>query len=452
MNNKYPIAADIEIEISDRGPQGARGFMGPIGPTGPKGTDMVAGDTNVSIELSEKAVTTIIQDRVEFDNDKSYKEYELKNFIIEIQPTQDLHGYEYPWKPGEGKNRYDKDTYPFTLYQAINRLNGEVFYDADCAATDFIPISNMDLSSGDIITLNLLPMINLAGIGFYNNDHQFISGSKGAAAIIPVNTVYMRITVNDEYGDGNGIQIEKGSVATDYEPYSNICPISGTRTVSLYTSSSTSTTQKIYNWDYIIGDVYYGELDLGNDSLRKYSYYNSYNGEILNGRWISSLDRYEEGTTPTYGAQVAVISGNSYITYDYPTDLPSFIEGEATTFYSPNNLLRVTYAENKSPTGSVTISTDEQGVSDFDFEFTFPNIKGDLGPTGATGPQGEQGIQGIQGPTGAIGPTGATGATGNLYYATFDINLDTGFLVMHTEEGYSGPEFQINNGFLTVEV
>ena len=59
MNNKYPIAADIEIEISDRGPQGARGFAGPMGPTGPKGTDMVAGDTNVSVELSEKTVTTI---------------------------------------------------------------------------------------------------------------------------------------------------------------------------------------------------------------------------------------------------------------------------------------------------------------------------------------------------------------------------------------------------------
>lgn len=473
MNNKYPIAADIDIEISDRGPQGARGFTGPTGPTGPKGTDMIAGDAAISIEVTKKITKTINNEIVEFDNDFSYKQYDLKNFIIEIQPRQDLHGYSHPWSPGEGKNHYDKDSYPFVLYQAINRLNGEVFNDADCAATDFIPLENMKLSEGDTITLNLLPMINLAGIAFYNINQEFISGSKGLAAIIPNNSVYMRITVNDEYSNGDMIQIELGDTPTDYEPYENICPIIGSNDVILYTEGNFNQLQKEYNLNSII---YYGELDLKSGIVKKYSYYNNYNNEILSGRWISSLDEYTETGTPTIGAQVVEIGGNNYSTYNIDTEFPSLLEEDSTSFYSPNNLLKVTYEENAYPSGTVSVTTNEQGITDFNFDFVLPNIKGDTGPIGPTGPIGEQGIQGIQGPTGEqgiqgptgvqgiqgptgptgiIGPTGATGATGatgNIYYASFEVNMETGRLLMHTNENYEGPTFLLEDGNLKLEV
>lgn len=54
------------------------------------------------------------------------------------------------------------------------------------------------------------------------------------------------------------------------------------------------------------GTVYGGVIDIVTGALSiTWGYIASYNGETLTGRWISSLDEYAEGTTPTTGAEVA---------------------------------------------------------------------------------------------------------------------------------------------------
>lgn len=47
--------------------------------------------------------------------------------------------------------------------------------------------------------------------------------------------------------------------------------------------------------------------------------------------------------------------------------------------------------------------------------------------------------------------TGET-ANGNVLYATFEIDPDTMELVEHTSDGYNGPTFCLNNGYLEVTV
>ena len=64
-------------------------------------------------------------------------------------------------------------------------------------------------------------------------------------------------------------------------------------------------------------------------------------------------------------------------------------------------------------------------------------------------PKGDQGIQGIQG---MKGNTGAQGPVGNVMYATFDIDFDTGELVMTIPDGYTGPTFAINDETGELEV
>ena len=59
-----------------------------------------------------------------------------------------------------------------------------------------------------------------------------------------------------------------------------------------------------------------------------------------------------------------------------------------------------------------------------------------------------------------VGPDGAVslefgipqGKTGNVMYATFDIDTDTGELVMYTPDGYTGPVFSLSDGFLEVTI
>lgn len=43
-------------------------------------------------------------------------------------------------------------------------------------------------------------------------------------------------------------------------------------------------------------------------------------------------------------------------------------------------------------------------------------------------------------------------ARGDVMYATFEIDIDTGELVMYTPDGYTGPVFSLDNGFLEVTI
>lgn len=47
--------------------------------------------------------------------------------------------------------------------------------------------------------------------------------------------------------------------------------------------------------------------------------------------------------------------------------------------------------------------------------------------------------------------TGET-ARGDVMYATFEIDMDTGELVMYTPDGYTGPVFSLADGFLEVTI
>ena len=43
-------------------------------------------------------------------------------------------------------------------------------------------------------------------------------------------------------------------------------------------------------------------------------------------------------------------------------------------------------------------------------------------------------------------------ARGDIMYATFEIDMDTGELVMYTPDGYTGPVFSLADGFLEVTI
>lgn len=62
--------------------------------------------------------------------------------------------------------------------------------------------------------------------------------------------------------------------------------------------------------------VYGGEVDVTSGKLKVYPHYSSYNGEPLSGKWLSSMDTYAAGTTPTTGAEVVDLSGDVYTEVD----------------------------------------------------------------------------------------------------------------------------------------
>lgn len=63
------------------------------------------------------------------------------------------------------------------------------------------------------------------------------------------------------------------------------------------------------DWTVEAGTVYAGTVDVVTGALKSRPYYPSYNGETLAGPWVSSMDEYAPGATPTIGAQVVDLGG-----------------------------------------------------------------------------------------------------------------------------------------------
>lgn len=137
----------------------------------------------------------------------------------------------------------------------------------------------------------------------------------------PITMIALRSARN--YSESSGIdatyadiQLELGSAATSYEPYQG----------------------NTYNITFpsAAGTVYGGTLDMVNGKLQVYPYFASYNGETLVGPWISSMDKYVEGATPTIGAQV-VDMGGTPITYDLTPQQIALLRGNNTIFADCGN-------------------------------------------------------------------------------------------------------------------
>lgn len=136
--------------------------------------------------------------------------------------------------------------------------------------------------------------------------------------------VYISISsANFVSWDNYDIQLEKGSTATAYEAYSG---------------SSVSVS---FDSD---GTVYGGTLDVVSGELNKRPYYASYNGETLVGPWVSSMDKYVVGTTPTTGAQV-VDMGGAETTVSLTGEAVSALLGQNNIWTDTGNV-SVTYQSN----------------------------------------------------------------------------------------------------------
>lgn len=165
----------------------------------------------------------------------------------EINPVQDLHGYSKPWSGGAGKNLLNYDAWKSRLVitrgTAVWENNGVTLTATanDCYtdySTAFAEDARIPMSEGEIITLSWEESTNKNGdIFIFPNG---VAGSHVSVDNARVKKISYTATsgvdfITFRFGVANSgdtiayknIQIEKGSQATSWEPYSNICPISG---------------------------------------------------------------------------------------------------------------------------------------------------------------------------------------------------------------------------------
>lgn len=261
----------------------------------------------------------------------------LKELKGLISPSQSFNGYSAPWPPGGGKNK-GQLTVPAVTRGLTFTLNADGSMTISGKATSSGGIYIND-STYDTNTTPILPAgsytasvtsFPTSGVG---SNTRFVLNAKyaddttvefrplqltsGGGILRPgkVTTtapfkfaLYMYVNLDDEFDYTMQFQLEAGSEQTDWEPYSNICPISGRTGATAYlspTANQADASDFPVTWQTEAGTVYGGSFDFVSGTLTvTMASIASYNGETIGEPWLSSMDVYSPGATPTTGAQV----------------------------------------------------------------------------------------------------------------------------------------------------
>jgi hypothetical protein len=257
----------------------------------------------------------------------------MPSLKVGIEPVQDLHGYDHPWAGGAGKNKIpprndgtiSTSGLTITVKDGIITLNGTASKGGGlrCSETNFqLPAGTYTASYGVNVNVHIRNITDNTDI---NTSTFTLDSTKTLQMYFDyfAGTTYNNLTVKP--------QIEQGSTATTYEPYSNICPIEGWTAANVVVSPTTSAEDgTTYTIEFRDGDnpltVYGGTLDVTSGELTVTdAHIASYSGETLPSTWISDRDVYAEGATPTTGAEVVYKLANSVTYHLTPTQIRTLV-------------------------------------------------------------------------------------------------------------------------------
>ena len=143
----------------------------------------------------------------------------LKSLIIDVNPVQDLHGYDSPWPAGGGKNKHNPDEAQVGYW--VNTTTGAIEAQAGYWVSGFIPVK-----AGDVIRHN---NCGSSRNSFFNSDKSqstYVADPTGPLTAAEDGFfVFVGQTSTVPY-DGEAICTINNADVT-YAPYENVCPISG---------------------------------------------------------------------------------------------------------------------------------------------------------------------------------------------------------------------------------
>ena len=153
--------------------------------------------------------------------------FNAKSLKVELEPIQDLNGYDKPWAGGNGKNKCDNSTLLVGYYDDQGRYQYQTSY----RTSDLIPVKASTQYTNSFFDKSKTRVGGLVTT-FWDSEENIISQSTSESYTTTSETAYIRVRSfqnqasyvnNDDYL----FQVEEGSTPTSYAPYENNCPISG---------------------------------------------------------------------------------------------------------------------------------------------------------------------------------------------------------------------------------
>ena len=187
----------------------------------------------------------------------------LKECKVHFAPVQDLHGYDRPWVGGAGKNLFninsvEQDPDNISYSNENKRIfTSNTYFSGSSYSNYWYPqkVSSYSIQQNSITVDSsggygvgfavavtegnyylswVLSGEGYANVTLYKTDGTAViisNGGSNPSFTIPNDVNIIVITFRNKTSGTpatfNNIQLEKGSTATSYEPYENVCPISG---------------------------------------------------------------------------------------------------------------------------------------------------------------------------------------------------------------------------------
>jgi hypothetical protein len=180
----------------------------------------------------------------------------LKSLEVEVNAKQDLHGYDYPWVAGAGKNKFNPESQIIVGFIGSNGFSSN----NSRARTTYLSIkpnttytvSRVEGKRFVVATATVIPENGAQQTTYIsNNTSSNITITSGNEDVYMWIFFYLYDTdtlTEEEIFDS--IQVEEGSTATTWSPYENICPIEGWSEITLDVNGNT----EVIN----LGGTYYG--------------------------------------------------------------------------------------------------------------------------------------------------------------------------------------------------
>ena len=196
-------------------------------------------ESSIVTETVGENPQTYTGDIVQIDNSEEITSVE--SLSVSLEPIQDLHGYDKPWSGGAGKNKINvvdistSTNFYYVQFGTDYELTADQTYTFSADVTSNIEPFTLSVGSGtDAYAVDILSKQN------NNNGRVFITFTPTSAQLATHKKLYVRVpryvTPQSITATIKNIQLEFGSTASSYEPYSNICPISGRTECVTYVS------------------------------------------------------------------------------------------------------------------------------------------------------------------------------------------------------------------------
>lgn len=157
----------------------------------------------------------------------------LGECIVSIEPVQDLNGYDHPWVGGAGKNKFKTTLTSQTINGVQFTVNDDGTFLLNGSATTYayVTLGTIQLTGGTSYIIS--PTINLNDSYYYYipTDSFAVRGTARTYTPSETKEVTFQFVFPSNAVFDNSLQKPMIRLATEsdatFEPYSNICPISG---------------------------------------------------------------------------------------------------------------------------------------------------------------------------------------------------------------------------------